>query len=391
VEIDRTQHLARLRWLLRTFPVVGMIGARQVGKTWLAGRLARQGWKEVTRFDLEHPTDLRRLADPLLALEGLRGLVIIDEVQRQPDLFPVLRVLADRPRNPARFLLLGSASPDLLRQSSETLAGRIAYHELGGFTLTETGENGLDRLWLRGAFPRSYLAASEARSYAWRQAFVASFLARDVRAFGIDLAPTALGRFWAMLAHYHGQIWNGAELARAFGVSEPTVRRYLDALTGTFMVRQLAPWSANLAKRQVRSPKVYLADSGILHGLLGIRGRIELEKHPKIGASWEGFMLEQIVRHLGAAREECYFWATHQGAELDLLVVRGQSARAFEIKRTAVPSVTKSMRIALADLALSGIDLVHAGNATFPLAARIRAVAASRLLDDVEPFGGQKI
>lgn len=382
--IDRLEHVARLRWLFRTFPVVGLIGARQVGKTWLAGRLADEGGKEVTRFDLENPADLGRLADPLLALEGLRGLVIIDEIQRRSDLFPVLRVLADRPRRPARFLILGSATRDLLRQSSETLAGRIAYHELGGFALAEAGAGHLSRLWQRGAFPRSYLARGEAASVVWREEFVATFIERDLRALGFDLPPATLGRFWTMLAHYHGQIWNGAELARAFAISETTVKRYLDALTGTFMVRQLRPWSENLAKRQVKTPKVYLADSGILHALLGIRDRAALEMHPKIGASWEGFMLEQVAHRLGAGADECHFWATHQGAGLDLLVVRGGTRRAFEIKRTTTPTVTKSMRVAMADLGIDSMDVIHAGASTFPLGPGIRAVAATRVLEDVE-------
>ena len=386
--IDRSEHVARLQWLFRTFPVVGLLGARQVGKTWLAGRFAAHGGRDVTRFDLESPADLARLADPLLALEGLRGLVIIDEIQRRPELFPALRVLADRPRRPARFLILGSATRDLLSQSSETLAGRIAYHELGGFALGETGASRLRRLWQRGAFPRSYLAPSEAASVTWRKEFTATFLERDLRALGFDLPSATLGRFWAMLAHYHGQIWNGAELARAFAISEPTVARYLDALTGTFMVRQLRPWAENLAKRQVKTPKVYLADSGILHSLLGVRDSAALETHPKIGASWEGFILEQITRHLGASTEECHFWATHQGAELDLLVVRGRTRRAFEIKRTTTPAVTKSMHIAMSDLGLDTLDVVHAGKDTFPLGPGIRAVAAARLLEDVEKLAG---
>lgn len=367
--------------------MVGLLGARQVGKTWLAGRLTGPGLGRVTRFDLENPADLGRLADPLLALEGLRGLVIIDEIQRRPELFPVLRVLSDRPRRPARFLILGSATRDLLRQSSETLAGRIAYHELGGFELAETGAERLQRLWQRGAFPRSYLASSESASVVWREEFIATFLERDLRALGFDSPPSTLGRFWAMLAHYHGQTWNGAELARAFGVSESTVRRYLDALTGTFMVRQLRPWSENLGKRQVKAPKVYVADSGILHTLLGIGDRRALAKHPKIGASWEGFVLEQLARRLGAAREECHFWATHQGAELDLLVVRGVRRRGFEIKHSSTPSVSKSMRVAMDDLELDALDVIHAGKHTFPLAPGIRAVAAARLLQDVEPLG----
>ncbi len=382
--VDRTEHLDRVNWLFRTFPVIAVLGPRQVGKTWLAGQVARQSAAMVTRFDLESPADLGRLADPLLALEHLRGLVVIDEVQRRPDLFSVLRVLADRPRRPARFLILGSATPDLLRQSSESLAGRIAYHELGGFALAETGSDHLSRLWQRGGFPRSYLAASERASVVWREQFIATFLERDLRALGFDLPPATLGRFWTMLAHYHGQIWNAAELARAFAISQPTVRRYLDALIGTFMVRQLRPWSENLTKRQVKTPKIYLSDSGILHALLEIRDRSTLDKHPKIGASWEGFMVEQLASHLGASTDECYFWATHQGGELDLLVVRGRTRRGFEIKRTTTPAVTKSVHIAMADLKLESIDIIHAGRETFPLAKGVRAVAAARILEDVD-------
>jgi len=384
--VERGPQLERIRWLFRTFPVVALLGARQVGKTWLAERLGARGFGQVTRFDLENPADLGRLAEPLLALEELRGLVIIDEIQRRPELFPVLRVLSDRPRRPARFLILGSASRDLLQQSSETLAGRIAYHELGGFDLSETGAERISRLWQRGAFPRSYLARSEKASLAWRREFVATFLERDLRTLGFDLPPAAVGRFWSMLAHYHGQIWNGSEFARAFGVSESTVRRYLDALTGTFMVRALRPWSENLSKRQVKAPKLYVGDSGILHSLLGIPDRLSLERHPKIGASWEGFVLEQVCRHLGANADECHFWATHQGAELDLLVIRGRTRRGFEVKRTSQPAVTKSLRIAMQDLALERLDVIHAGEQTFPLAPGIRAVAAKRLLEDVDPL-----
>ncbi|MBI4955287.1 MAG: ATP-binding protein [Myxococcales bacterium] len=384
--VDRSAHLDRIRWLFRTFPVVGVVGARQVGKTWLGGQVARHE-RAVARFDLESPADRVRLGEPLLALEPLRGLVVIDEVQRMPDLFPVLRVLVDRPRRPARFLILGSATPDLLRQSSETLAGRIAYHELGGLDLGETGAARLSRLWQRGGFPRSFLAATDAASFAWREQFVSTFLERDLGALGFALPPNTIGRFWTMLAHYHGQIWNGAELARAFGISESTVRRYLDALAGTFMVRQLRPWSENLGKRQVKTPKVYVSDGGILHALLQIRDARALDAHPKVGASWEGFMVEQLARRLGATGDECHFWATHQGAELDLLVVRGRVRRAFEIKRTVAPAVTRSMHVALADLGLDSLDVVHAGRETFPLAPRIRAVAAVRLLEDVAPLG----
>jgi predicted AAA+ superfamily ATPase len=384
--VARRRDVARLRRLLRTHPVVGILGPRQVGKTTLARELLKEVPGKTAVFDLEDPADLARLADARLALEPLRGLVVVDEIQRRPDLFPLLRVLADRPRRPARFLVLGSASPELLRQSSESLAGRVAYHELGGFTLEDVGPARAERLWLRGGFPRSFLARTEGEGAEWRQAFVRTFVERDLPQLGVTIPAATLERFWAMLAHYHGQVWNASEFARSFGVSDVTVRRYLDLLSATFAVRLLLPWSENIGKRQVRSPKVYLADSGILHALLGIRERRDLERHPKLGASWEGFALDAVVRRLGVDRRECHFWATHSGAELDLLVVRGRRRWGFEFKRTSAPSVTRSMRTALEDLRLQRLDVVHGGPHSFALAPRIRAVAFSRLLDDVSPL-----
>jgi predicted AAA+ superfamily ATPase len=384
--IQRGDHLRRLTGVLREFPVVGLVGPRQVGKTTLARALAR-GWRgAVTHLDLESPADLARLADPALALGPLRGLVVIDEFQRRPDLLTVLRVLADRPRRPARFLVLGSASPDLIRGSSETLAGRIAYHELSGFSLAEVDPARLGALWLRGGFPRSFLARTEPASWRWRQQFIRTFLERDLPALGLRLGADTLHRFWAMLAHYHAQVWNASELARAFGVADTTVRGYLDLLASAFMVRLLTPWSENLAKRQVKAPKVYLRDPGLLHALLGIRTADDLERHPKVGASWEGFMLSEVIQRLGAEPRECHFWATHGGVELDLLVVRGRRRLGFEFKRTSGPSVTRSMHVALADLRLERLDVIHAGESTFPLAPKIRAVAARRILTDLPPL-----
>ena len=381
--IRRDDHLRRLTGLLREFPVVGLVGPRQVGKTTLAHALAR-GWRgAVTYLDLESSADLARLADPALALGPLRGPVVIDEFQRRPDLLAVLRVLADRPRRPARFLVLGSASPDLIRGSSETLAGRIAYHELSGFSLAEVDPARLGALWLRGGFPRSFVARTEPASWRWRQQFIRTFLERDLPALGLRLGADTLHRFWAMLAHYHAQVWNASELARAFGVADTTVRGYLDLLASAFMVRLLMPWSENLAKRQVKAPKVYLRDTGLLHALLGIRTATDLERHPKIGASWEGFMVSEVIQRLGAEPRECHFWATHGGVELDLLVVRGRRRLGFEFKRTSGPSVTRSMHVALADLRLERLDVIHAGESTFPLAPKIRAVAARRILVDL--------
>ena len=369
--------------MLRDSPVVTMIGARQVGKTTLARQLAQRYPAPASVFDLESSADLARLADPMLALSPLRGLVILDEVQRRPDLFPALRVLADRRPLPARFLVLGSASPDLLRQSSESLAGRVAYYELPCLSLSETGSTEMEQLWLRGGFPASFAARSDAASYRWRGDFVRTFLERDIAQLGIAIPGATLERFWAMLAHYHAQVWNGSELARAFGVSHHAVRRYLDALEATFMVRSLKPWSANLAKRQVKSPKVYLRDSGMLHRLLDLGTREQVERHPKVGASWEGFVIENVIRALDADERQCYFWATHSGAEIDLIMHRGGRLRGFEVQRTSSPRVTRSMHSAREYLELDRLDLIHAGQDTFPLAEGIRAVAAARMLEDL--------
>ena len=382
--IRRREHVKAVLDRLRDAPVVAILGARQVGKTTLAAQIA--AGRPAHRFDLEDPADVARLAEPMLTLRPLRGLVVIDEIQLRPDLFPVLRVLVDRPRTPARFLVLGSAAPGLLRQGAETLAGRIDFHLLEGLDLDEVGAKAVDRLWLRGGFPRSFLARDDLRSFGWRRALVRTYLERELGELGLGVPAATLARFWAMLAHYHGQVLNSAELARSFAVSDATVRRYLDLLVGTFLVRRLAPYSGNVGKRQVKAPKIYLSDSGMLHALLDVRSRLDLDRHPKLGASWEGFSLGQLVRHLGAEPEECFFWATHGGAELDLLVVRGRRRFGFEFKRTDAPRLTRSMHMALADLALHSLDVIHAGNHTFGLADRVRAVSLGRLLQDVEPL-----
>ncbi len=381
--IRRTAHINALESLLTRNPVVALLGARQAGKTTLARELARLRTGPTHLFDLESSADVARLADPLLALSPLRGLVVLDEIQHRPEIFPTLRVLSDRSPNPARFLVLGSASPRLLRQTSESLAGRIAYYELSGLALSEIAENESDLLWLRGGFPRSFTADSHEESYRWRKDFLQTFLGQDIPQFGVAVSSALLDRFWSMLAHYHAQVWNGSELGRAFGVSHHAVRRYLDILEGTFMVRSLKPWSANLGKRQVKSPKIYLRDSGLLHCFLNVTTRLELERHPKIGASWEGFILENLIRILGVEDRQCYFWAAHAGAEIDLVVQDGSGLRGFEIKRTAAPSATRSMRSALDDLNLRRLDVIHAGEESFPLAKRIHAVAADRLLQDI--------
>jgi predicted AAA+ superfamily ATPase len=384
--IQRERETKNLQGLLKRHRVVGIIGARQVGKTTLARNLAKTINRKVTYFDLENPEDQSRLTDPMLALKELKGLVVIDEIQRHPDLFPVLRVLVDRPRNSTRFLILGSASPDMLRQSSETLAGRIFYHQLRGFSMDEIGVGNYKQLWLRGGFPRSFLAQSHHHSDEWRRGFIQTFLERDLPQLGVNIRSTTLNRFWRMLAHYHGQTWNASEFARSFGVADTTVRNYLDLLTSALVVRQLPPWHENISKRQVKAPKIYIADSGLLHSLLNLKTLRDLEGHPKLGASWEGFVLQQIIRQLGARSDECFFWATHAGAELDLLVKRGQHCLGFEIKRTSSPRITPSMRNAMVDLKLKRLDLIHAGDETFPMGKNIRAIALPRLLDDLSPL-----
>lgn len=383
--IARTKDRRELESLLGDYPVVALLGARQVGKSTLARQLFSAGGSEGRYFDLEDPDDLGLLQNPKFTLAPLRGLVVIDEIQRRPELFPTLRVLADRPDFPARFLVLGSASPELLRQSSESLAGRIAFHELPGFSLADVGVSSADRLWVRGGFPASYLAPDDARSARWRAGFVQTFLQRDLPGLGVTIPPAVLERFWAMLAHGSGQVWTGSDFASSLGVAESTVRRYLDLLQSTFAVTVLRPWHENLKKRQVKSPKVYVSDSGLLHSLLRLRTAEEVERHPKAGPSWEGFALSAVVRHLRAWKDECYFWRTHTGAELDLLVVRGLKRYGFEFKRTSSPDITKSMHIARADLKLDDLVVVHAGKESFPLTEGMRAVALQRILKDLEP------
>jgi predicted AAA+ superfamily ATPase len=382
--IDRHHEIKELISLLKRYRVVGIVGARQVGKTTLARSLLDHVGGSYFYYDLENPEDLARLADPMFALKGLKGLVVIDEVQRFPELFPILRVLVDRPKASARFLVLGSASPELLRQGSESLAGRIIYHELGGFSLDEVGIKNHQRLWLRGGFPRSYLASSDTLSEEWRRGFIRTFLERDLPQLGVTIRSTTLHRFWNMLSHYHGQVWNASEFGRSFGVADTTVRNYLDLLTSALVVRQLLPWHENISKRQVKSPKVYIADSGLLHMLLGIKTRNDLERHPKIGASWEGFVIEQVIHLMGFKKEDCFFWATHAGAELDLLVVKGREKIGFEVKLTSSPRVTPSMRSALSDLKLQRLYVIHSGEETFQLERKIQAIALTRLLDDLK-------
>ena len=382
--IERGRLLAAIRRALRRSRVVALIGPRQCGKTTAARRFVPADSPRY--FDLEDPASVVRLAEPVTALAGLRGIVVIDEVQRRPDLFPVLRVLADRRPLPARFLILGSASPDLLRQSSESLAGRLETITLGGFSLEDLGADALTKQWRRGGFPPSFLARAEADGVSWRRQFIQTFLERDLPQLGIGISATTLHRFWTMLAHYHGNVWNAAEPARSLGVGEPTVRRYLDILTGVFMVRQLQPWHENLKKRQVKSPKVYLRDSGLLHELLAIRSQKDLLSHPKCGASWEGYALEETLKIVEP--EAAYFWATHQGAELDLLLFHRGERYGVEVKRQDAPQLTASMRVALRDLRLEHLTVLYPGTRPYTLAERVTVVPFAALAEgDPEVLG----
>ena len=384
--IDRELHARQITGLLKRFPVVAILGARQVGKTTLAASIAPTLTDRISRFDLENPSDLARLSDPMLALQELKGFVLLDEVQRRPELFPVLRVLADRKPVRTRFLVLGSAAPDLLRQSSESLAGRIAYYELPGLAVREVGFEHADRLWVRGGFPKAFLARSDRESMEWRQAFIRTFLERDLPALGVNIAADTMRRFWSMLAHHHAQLWNASEIGRSFGVADTTVRNYLDKLTDALVVRQLKSWHENLGKRQVKSPKIFIRDSGLLHALLNLPTKRDIEGHPKLGASWEGFVIDQLVQQLGVSPEETFHWRTHQGAELDLLVVRGGLRLGFEVKRTVAPTLTPSMRSAMHDLKLKSLTVVHAGDQTFPLSKQVQAVAFRDVLNAIRPL-----
>ncbi len=373
--IPRRHHLSAIEAALDRHPVVILTGPRQSGKTTLARQLVPED--SVNYLDLEDPVSLARLEEPLTALRPLEGLVVIDEVQRRPDLFPVLRFLADRSDRTARFLILGSASGDLLRQSSESLAGRVESLAIGGFSLAEVGDDAADTLWRRGGFPRAFLARTEEESVVWRRQFIRTLLERDLPQWGVRVPTAALRRFWAMVAHYHGQTWNAAEPARALGVSNATARRYLDLLTDALVIRQLQPWHANLEKRQVRSPKIYVRDSGLLHLLLGVESEKALLEHPRLGASWEGFVIEQVLA--SEWYDEAWFWATHQGAEIDLILRRGDRLLGVECKRADAPKLTRSIRIARDDLGLHRVAIIYPGPTRYPLDERVEVVPLASL------------
>jgi predicted AAA+ superfamily ATPase len=363
---------------LGQYAVAAILGPRQCGKTTLARAFA-QG-RECEFFDLESPVDAARLATPMLALEDLTGLVVIDEIQRKPELFSILRVLVDRPESKARFLVLGSASPHLVKGASESLAGRIGFIDLSGFSLSEVGADRDDNLWNRGGFPRSFLAADDALSAQWRDDFIRTFLERDIPQLGITIPAETLRRFWTMIAYYHGQVWNAAAFARSLGVSGATARRYLDILSGAFMVRQIQPWHSNTKKRQVKSPRIYLRDSGLLHALLSLETLSDVLSHPKVGASWEGFVIEEILASVRS--RDFYFWSTYSGAELDGLLFRRGRAVGFEIKRTDAPTRTKSMISAIQELDLEHLYVVYPGKQSYRVDDQITALSI-RDLDGV--------
>jgi uncharacterized protein len=378
--IERQAIRRRIEAALKRARVVALLGPRQCGKTTLARTVVPP--ESINYFDLEDPAGISRLAEPVTALKDLRGVIVIDEIQRRPDLFPILRVLADRRPLPARFLILGSASPELGRHSSESLAGRLETVSISGFSLSEVGTASLSKHWRRGGLPPAFLARSEEAAWIWRKNFVMALLERDLPQYGVRFPNSAVLRFWTMLAHYHGQIWNAAEAARSLDVDRTTARRYLDLLEGVFMVRVLQPWFSNIKKRQVKAPKIYFRDSGLLHYLLGLRTEKELLSHPRSGASWEGYALEEVLKIIEA--DETYFWRTHNGAELDLLVIKNGRRLGFECKRTDAPRLTPSMRTALETLDLERLYVVYPGDRAYPLHDRID-VLPIRALGDLLP------
>jgi predicted AAA+ superfamily ATPase len=381
--ISRLDYINRVQNGLRRSPVVALIGPRQCGKTTLARQVLAEN--SPLYFDLEDPVVAAAFENPMSSLAPLRGVVVIDEAQRCPQIFPVLRVLVDRAENPARFLILGSASPELSRQASESLAGRVEIIEMGGFHLGELAQEESHALWLRGGFPRSFLAGSELDSMEWRKQFVRTFLERDLAQLGFRMSPQVMGRFWTMISHYHGQIWNGSEIAASMGISHQTARNYLDALEQTFMVRRLLPWYVNVGKRLVKSPKIFFRDSGIFHTLQGIGSEQALIAHPKLGASWEGFALEQILSNLRS--EEAYFYAIHGGSDLDLYMPKHRLG--LEIKRRDAPRKSRSMEIAMCDLGLEKLIVVYPGTRSYELGEQVHAIPLGDVVSSLgssQPF-----
>ncbi len=377
MQIIRHAEIDQAKQLLKSNPVVALLGPRQCGKTTLSHQIVRQIKSDVHFFDCENPKDIQRLADPLTALNDLKGVVVIDEIQRAPEIFPVLRVLSDRAKH-VKYLILGSASPHLLRQSSETLAGRIAFMEISGFHRELVPPGKMEALWLRGGFPRSYLARTDKDSFHWRQDFIATFLERDIPNLGLQIPARMLQRFWSMLAHYHGQLFNASEIGRSLGVSDHTARRYLDLLTATFMIREVRPWFYNTKKRIIKTPKIYFRDSGIAHALLSIENKKGLLVHPKLGTSWEGFALEEVIKCLGIRENQSYFWGVHTGGEVDLVFENNGRLYGIEVKYSQAPEVTASIKSAIQELSFKHVWIVYPGKEEYPLSKDVTAVPLQR-------------
>lgn len=376
--MERSVFKKRLEEAFEVTPAIAILGPRQCGKTTVAQVFGVE-FNEVHRFDLENPLDLARLDNPMLALENLQGLIVVDEIQRRPELFPALRVLIDK-KLPQQYLILGSASRDLIAQSSESLAGRLTYLELTPFSLEEVGPSREEVHWMRGGFPRSFLSKTDAQSVDWRESYIRTFLERDLPALGIRVPPLQLRRFWMMIAHYHGQIVNFSDLGRSLNINDTTARSYLDILTGTFMIRELSPWFENIGKRQVKRPKIYFRDSGIYHTLIGVRDRAELDVNPKLGASWEGYAMEETIRATGARPEECFFWGVHEQAELDLLIVKDGKKIGFEYKYSDAPTLTTSMRRSQETLGLAELTVIYPGRTEYRLAESIHVKPLSGMI-----------
>ncbi|OIO73627.1 MAG: hypothetical protein AUJ85_07530 [Elusimicrobia bacterium CG1_02_37_114] len=376
--IQRKKDIKRIRYLISNFPVTAILGPRQSGKTFLAKQI-----KYSHYFDLENPRDLSRFENSRLTLEELEGLIVIDEIQRHPELFDVIRYLVDnRPKQ--KYLILGSASGNLMKQSSESLAGRIGYHNLGGFSISDVGRENVKKLWLRGGLPRSFLAGSDKNSFLWLENYISTFLERDIPQLGITIPVNTLRKFWLMLSHYHGNIMNYSELGRSFGISDMTVRKYIDILEQTFMVRLLQPWFANIGKRLVKSPKIYMREPGIFHSLLSVENFKQLSIHNKLGASWEGFALECTVKALNKKNEELFFWNTHAGAELDLFWQNGGKNWGIEFKYIDAPKTTRSMHSAIEDLNLSHLWIIYPGDQSYRISENITVMPLNEIKESWE-------
>ena len=377
MQIIRQADIDKARRLIKANPVVALLGPRQCGKTTLSHQIVQQIKTEAHFFDCENPRDIQRLSDPLTALADLKGIVVIDEVQRAPDIFPVLRVLADQAKQ-VKYLVLGSASPYLLRQSSETLAGRIGFMEMSGFHRENVPADRIEKLWIRGGFPRSYLARGERDSLQWRQDFIATFLERDIPNLGLQIPARTLQRFWGMLAHYHGRLFNASEIGRSLGVSDHTARRYLDLLAATFMIREVRPWFYNTKKRIIKTPKIYFRDSGILHALLSVENKKGLLAHPQLGASWEGFALEEIIKSLEIREHQAYFWGIHNGAEVELVFEKNGHLYGMEVKYALAPSITSSIKTAIDELSLRHVWIIYPGKQEYPLSKDVTVIPMSK-------------